>query len=122
VRSSVPQGSVLGQVLFNIFVGNMDSGIEYTLSQFADNTRLCGVVNMLEGRDAIRRHLDRLEGWARVIIMRFNKPKCKVQHMGQGNPRYQYRLGNERIESHPEEQDLGMLVDEKLSMSIQHSG
>ncbi|GAB0203087.1 rapamycin-insensitive companion of mTOR [Grus japonensis] len=68
----------------------MDSGIECPLSKFADDTKLCGVVDTLEGRDAILRDLDRLE-----------------------------RLGREWIESSPKEKDLGVLIDEKLNMSRQ---
>lgn len=58
--SSISQGSVSRPALFNM-VGDMDIGIEFTLSKFANNTDLCDVVDILDGRDAIQRALDRLE-------------------------------------------------------------
>lgn len=74
----------------------MDSGSRCTLSRFTDSSKLCGAVDMLEGRDAIQRNTYR---WACANLEKFNKRKYNVLHLGHGNPKHIYRLDREVTES-----------------------
>ena len=113
VMRGVPQGSILGSVLFNIFIGDTDDGNKSTLSKFGDDTKLSGAIDKSEVRDTIHTDIDKLERCAPVSPIRFNKAKDR------DNPRYVYRLGEIVLESSSAEKDLGVFVDEKVNMSQQ---
>ncbi|CAM5162260.1 unnamed protein product [Natator depressus] len=119
IMSGVPQGSVLGPVLFNIFINYLDNGLESTLIKFADDTKLGGVASALKDRITIQNDLDKLEKWCEVNRMKFSKDKCKVLHLGRNNQLHRYKMRNDCVGRSSVEKDLGVIVDHKLNMSQQ---
>ena len=100
------QWLVLGPVLFNIFINDLDDRAECTLSMFAGDIKLGGVADIPEGRAAIQRDLDELEKWADRNLMKFNKQKCKALHLGRNTTRHQYTLEGSQLETSLSRKDL----------------
>uniref|UniRef100_A0A803TVT0 Reverse transcriptase domain-containing protein n=1 Tax=Anolis carolinensis TaxID=28377 RepID=A0A803TVT0_ANOCA len=118
LTSGVPQRSVLGPVLFNIFINDLDKGLEGTIIKFADDTKLGGIANTPEDKTRIQNDFDRLERRAETNKMKFNRDKCKILHFGRKNEMQRYRMGDPCLDSSMSEKDLGVLMD-KLNMSLQ---
>jgi len=115
--SNVTQRSMLGPILFNFFISDLDDEKECTLSKFTEETKLRGVADTPEGHATIQRDDDRREKWSDRNLTRFNEGKCEVLHLGRNQPRHLAVLGDTHLESSLADSDLGVLVDNKLIMS-----
>ncbi|CAM4690211.1 unnamed protein product [Lepidochelys kempii] len=119
VTSGVPQGSVLGPILFNFFITDLGTNSGSALIKFADDTKLGGIANLERDRDIIQEDFDDLVNWSNSNRMKFNSEKCKVMHLGINNKNFSYKLGTHQLEVTEEEKDLGVLFDHRITMSCQ---
>ena len=117
VTSGVPQGSVLGPLLFLIYINDIDSGITSNISKFADDTKLGGVCRNHSEYNTIQDDLNKLGEWSKKWFMSFNANKCKVMHLGKNNLNFKYKLFDTDLEVTSVEKDLGVLISNDLKPS-----
>ena len=119
VKSGVPQGSILGPLLFVIFINDLEKGVLSRLLKFADDTKLLGIVGTPEEVEVLRNDLKLLVNWSKDWQMLFNVAKCKVIHFGSRNAEADYSMEGSNLESITEERDLGILIHNSLKVEKQ---
>ena len=123
VLSGVPQGSVLGPVMFIIFINDIDQAVK-TISiilKFADDTKVGQHIRSPQDQIALQQALDNLHSWTQTWGMEFNADKCKVMHIGNKNPKYAYHINNFPVKVITEERDIGVIIQDNLKPSRQCS-
>ena len=118
----MPQGSVLGPVLFTLFINDIDRAVEVTGShilKFADDTKWYMVVNTEEESRQFQEGITRLENWSREWQMLFNEDKCHILHLGAKNAEFKYSMGGRELDSVDSEKDLGVIIHKTLKPSLQ---
>ena len=117
VYSGVPQSSVLGPVLFLIYINDLPDYVKSSYKIFADDTKIYAKVGNMADVERIQKDIDELVGWSRTWLLNFNAGKCKVMHVGVRNGRAHYFMEGTEIQGVSEEKDLGVVVDKKLRFS-----
>jgi hypothetical protein len=121
VTSGVPQGSVLGPVLFLLYINDLDDSITSKLLKFADDAKLFRNVNNAQEVDKLREDLHRLCEWSSEWLMLFNYDKCKVMHFGYKNLAEDYSMDGKILQVTESERDLGVIIQKDLKVSQQCS-
>lgn len=119
VESGVPQGSVLGPTLFVIFINDISNGIVSPILTFADDTKLFSCVDTPLKVHQVQLDLEIMYKWTIEWQMLFNIEKCKCLHLGYNNPLHTYSIGAINVKNDTTEKDLGVMINNTLSISEQ---
>ena len=119
VGSGVPQGSVLGPLLFVLYINDLEIGLGSKVWKFADDTKIVRSIKSINDNCYLQKDLDRLQNWANENQMEFNVKKCKVMHIGNNNIRFNYEMSENWLDECWSERDLGIKIDSNMNFSGQ---
>ena len=114
VISGVPQGSVLGPVLFLLYINDLPNYIHCKSSIFADDSKIYSKIQSMEDSERLQDDLNNLVEWSRIWMMSFNTDKCHVMHFTDRNPLFIYTMGGRLLQISKTEKDLGVLISNNL--------
>jgi hypothetical protein len=117
VTSGIPQGSVLGPILFVIYINDLPEAVESEAYLFADDTKIFRVINSLEDQQILQNELVKLEKWSDTWLLKFHPEKCKHMniHRTPKEDEGKYNLLGQEISKVKDEKDIGVVIDEELS-------
>jgi hypothetical protein len=119
VSSGVPQGSVLGPLLFIIYINDLVRELKSIVKIYADDTKLIADVQEPEGAKQLQEDLNRINEWTKRWLIKLNSQKCKVMHIGKKNPSRLYSIEGTRLAESRCERDLGIIVTSNLKWNEQ---
>ena len=119
VLSGVPQGSVLGRILFLIYINDLDDNITSKVLKFADDTKVFRKIKSDADRQHLQNDLNKLIEWSEKWQMLFNFGKCKCLHTGHGNEDAQYTMGDTVLNTTLKKKDLGLTISADMKVSEQ---
>ena len=115
VISGIPQGSVLGPMLFVLYINDLPDSIKSDSNLFADDTKVHKIISKQEDCDDLQNDLHKLEEWSDTWLVRFNAVKCKHMHLGPRKFNHKYILNDTELQYAEHEKDIGVYIDDKLS-------
>ena len=114
VTSGIPQGSVLGPILFTIFINDMPDIVESSMKLFADDAKIFKAIESFEDISVIQDDIDNLLKWSTIWQLPLNLKKCKCVHYGKNNPCHQFSIGGQCLSEDLTEKDVGVTFDSSL--------
>lgn len=118
VTSGIPQGSVLGPLLFVLFINDMPDVVKSAMKLFADDTKIYRALKAISDHGSLQSDINAVNEWSQIWQLPFNITKCKCMHYGRNNPSEHYSMNGQLIVEDVEEKDVGVTFDPSLKFRI----